>query len=208
MTIDELFLLTLEDLEGRVPLGRGQYDALMSAALLRKLMLDDVPLIDAANRAPRRRLKIRYEMEDIQPTPGYTVWTPNGMFYPGTSGHPNVVSLGRDAFLAHPILVVYGETITVRELVKFMANVQGAVHLSRASGAKDEALWDYMWGSRVTGPEGMYSGGIHDLIAIGKIVLLAVADLRRVVETAAGWPHLPDFAKGLHRVDDPSTRGW
>ena len=67
---------------------------------------------------------------------------------------------------------------------------------------------DYMWGARVSGPEGMYSGGIHDLIAIGKIVLDAVSDLRQLVEREAWSPNMPDFAKGLHRVEDPSTRSW
>lgn len=34
MTFDELFLFTFEDLEERVQLGRDEYDAFMSAALL------------------------------------------------------------------------------------------------------------------------------------------------------------------------------
>ena len=120
MTIDEFFLLTLDDLEKRVPLGRGQYDALMSAALLRKLLLDSQPLIALANRPPARRLPIRYQLEDIRPTPGVKIWSANGFFYPGNSTGGSVVSLGRDRFLAHPILVLYEETITVRDLIKFM----------------------------------------------------------------------------------------
>ena len=141
MTIDEFFLLTLDDLEKRVQLGRGQYDALMSAGLLRKLLLDSQPLITVANRASSRQLEIRYKLEDIRPTPGVKIWTANGFFYPGSSSGGSIVSLGRDAFLAHPILVLYEETITVRDLVKFMANVQGAVHLTQPATSKDEALW-------------------------------------------------------------------
>ena len=62
MTADELFLLTFEDLEERVTLGRGEYDALMSAWLLRKLLLDEQPLVHRANRS--RRLKLKFRMYD------------------------------------------------------------------------------------------------------------------------------------------------
>src|SRR5438477_2642994 len=51
MTADELFLLIFEDLEERVALGRGEYDALISAWLLRKLLLDEQPLVHRANRS-------------------------------------------------------------------------------------------------------------------------------------------------------------
>ena len=65
MTADELFLLTFEDLEERVALGRGEYDALMSAWLLRKLLLDEQPLVHRANRS--RRLKLKFRMYDDRP---------------------------------------------------------------------------------------------------------------------------------------------
>jgi uncharacterized small protein (DUF1192 family) len=60
MTADELFLLTFEDLEERVALGRDEYDALISAWLLRKLLLDKQPLVHRANRS--RRLKLKFRM--------------------------------------------------------------------------------------------------------------------------------------------------
>jgi hypothetical protein len=72
MTVDELFLFTLEDLEQRVELGRGEYDALMAAWLLRKLLLDELPLIHEANRS--RRLKLRFRMYDDLPDEGLVNW--------------------------------------------------------------------------------------------------------------------------------------
>jgi hypothetical protein len=72
MTADELFLLTFEDLEERVALGRGEYDALMSAWLLRKLLLDEQPLVHRANRS--RRLKVKFRMYDEQPPEGIEGW--------------------------------------------------------------------------------------------------------------------------------------
>jgi hypothetical protein len=208
VTIDELFLLTLQDLEKRVPLGRGEYDALMTAGLLRKLLLDEQPLIDLANRPPTRRMRIRYEIVDQQPPPGAHGWVPNGNLHPGAPTGGSMVSLSRDAFLARPVLVAFGETISVRELIKFMANIQGAVHVTRPSSPKDEALWEFAWGTRFILPHAQYSGGIHDLVGIGKIVLDAVTALPEVVARETWSPRMPDFATGQGRVDDATTRGW
>jgi hypothetical protein len=62
VTVDELFLLTLDDLEERATLGKGEYNLLNMAWLLRKLLLDSEPLVHAVNRS--RRLKILYRVND------------------------------------------------------------------------------------------------------------------------------------------------
>ena len=62
MTHDEYFLDTLDDLEARSQLGRGEYDALMMAAILRRLFIDDSPLVDTINRREGRRLQLKFRM--------------------------------------------------------------------------------------------------------------------------------------------------
>jgi hypothetical protein len=57
MTHEDLFLDTPDDLEARSKLGRGEYDALM----MRRLLIDDQPLVDVVNRRETRRMKLRSE---------------------------------------------------------------------------------------------------------------------------------------------------
>jgi hypothetical protein len=56
MTHDELFLDTLDDLEARSQLGRGEYDALKMAGILRLLFIDSRPLVDTINVREGRRV--------------------------------------------------------------------------------------------------------------------------------------------------------
>jgi len=64
MDVDTLFLETLADLRRRSNPGP-EYEVQQLAALLRKLLLDGQPLIDAVNRT--RRLRIRFRVHDGSP---------------------------------------------------------------------------------------------------------------------------------------------
>jgi hypothetical protein len=88
-----------------------------------------------------------------------------------------------------------------------MANYEGAVHTTVPDDAKTRALWDVRWGETRMGPEGQYGGCIHELIAIGRIALDGVNDLRTQVKSET-WPiPLPAGARGLRRDRDPGRRG-
>ena len=80
-----------------------------------------------------------------------------------------------------------------------MANNEGAVHVSQPADPKTHALRDFRWGTTRTGPDGLHGGGIYELIAIGRIVLDGLADLRAQVEAETWPPGLPAFARGLRR---------
>jgi hypothetical protein len=207
MTADELFLLAFEDLEERVALERGEYDALISAWLLRKLLLDEQPLVHRANRS--RRLKLKFRMYDDQPPEGIEGWGPGYFLWPhpeNQSGQP-IVELTLDQFLSRPTLVAFGHIITVRDLIRFMANYEGAVHTTVPNDEKTKALWDTRWGETRVGPEGQYGGCIHELIAIGRIVLDGLDDLRTQVEAETWPPHLGPSTRGLQRERDPRQHG-
>jgi len=71
---------------------------------------------------------------------------------------------------------------------------------------KTTAPWDTRWGKTRLGPEGQYGGCIHELIAIGRIVLDGARELRAQVQRET-WPaHLPVAARGLRRERDPRSR--
>jgi hypothetical protein len=55
MDIDRLFVYTLRDLEQRAA-ATDEYTVLMSAALLRKLLLDEGRLMDQVNRSYRLKI--------------------------------------------------------------------------------------------------------------------------------------------------------
>lgn len=149
LTIDELFLFTLEDLEERAALGSGEYSALNMAWLLRKLLLDDPPLVHAVNR--HRRHKLRFCVTDLTPDPDIDGWALNDVFHPdGKWPDHATVDLTWDQFLARTVLVAHGEHVSVHDLIDFLAHNYGAVHTSPARDAKTEALRDEAWGARMT----------------------------------------------------------
>jgi hypothetical protein len=127
VTIDELFLFTLEDLEERAELGKGEYDALIMASLLRKLLLDEIPLAHAVNR--ERREHIRFRVTDLTPPRGVESWAFDDVFHPsGAWPEHTMVDLTLKQFLNRTAVVAFKECVSVRELIKFLAHNYGAVH--------------------------------------------------------------------------------
>jgi hypothetical protein len=64
LDVDRLFFHTLRDLERRTA-ATDEYEVLMSAALLRKLLLDKSRLIDQVNRI--HRLDLRFRISGVSP---------------------------------------------------------------------------------------------------------------------------------------------
>ena len=64
MDVDRLLVYTLGDLERRTA-STDEYEVLMSAALLRKLLLDNRRLIDQVNRT--HRLDLRFRISGVSP---------------------------------------------------------------------------------------------------------------------------------------------
>ena len=62
MQADQLFLRTLEDLDRRTTVA-DEYEVLLAAGLLRKLLLDEVPLVHQVNRYRRERIRFRINGE-------------------------------------------------------------------------------------------------------------------------------------------------
>ena len=204
MTLDELFLLTEEDLEGRVELGRGEYDALMSAWLIRKLIIDSPSLLTRVNAT--RREKLVFRVTDIQPGSTVIGWSPGEFLAPGPDADvASTVELNLKQFLAHTTLIANGHKVSVKDLVKFMANTEGAVHVSPVNpkDAKLETLAGVRWGESRSDPRGQYGGCIHELVAIGRIVIATTADLRQQIEQETWHEEMPGRPRGLRRPARP-----
>jgi hypothetical protein len=208
VTADELFLQTLDDLRERVKLGKGEYDLMNAAWLLRKLLLEGEPLVHAVNRS--RGLKIRYRLNDIAPPPDAEHWHAYDTFYPDPWPESRPIDVKHDAFLRRVILVASRERITVHDLIDFIAHHYGAVHASPAEDAKTKALRDDAWGRRVTMVEGQYSGQysgpVYALRAVASVVLVALEPLAQEVRRNAGGELLPEYLRGLRKHADPNQR--
>jgi hypothetical protein len=172
-----LFIKTLEELERRAQPENEAYDILMVSALLRKLLTDG--LTEAANRD--RRIKIRYVANDypnlasvLPPSAGVTFWSLQDGFDPETSDIVRPVEVSRDGLLARPVMTVLGEQVTVKDVVRYLANKAGGVHLSGPDDSKQRALAELDSTMELGGTPPV----IRTLLAISRVVLRGLEPLR------------------------------
>ena len=111
--------------------------------------------------------------------------------------------MDRQGLLHRIIIVVSGEQISVRDLIKFVANYEGVVHKARPDTPKMKALWDYNWGARVSTPQGQFTGAAYALLPVARLVLDGLSPLREQVEQETRFPGFSKHAKGLSRDRDP-----
>jgi hypothetical protein len=184
MTTEQLFIETLGDLERRVHPAPSEYEVLGAAALLRKLLLDDQPLVDHVNRGPR--LRIRYTITDTTPIwqlaggPRPSYWSIQDGLDPETAMRPaQTVDVARDQLLSKVVMISGEREVTVRDVILFCAHVCGAVH----RGAPRSELQREMNRAAETFAVGGYASGIRDLQAIGRIVLGGLRPLHDAVRS-------------------------
>ena len=134
---DQLFLLTLNDLEGRSSAPSHEYDVMGIALLLRKLLLDADALVDHVNR--ERRLKIRFVIND-RPMPNDPVplmWSMQDGFDPETAHQSFPKEVKKAELLVRPVVAMNGFPIAVKDIIRYVAHVRGAV---QRPGIADDLL--------------------------------------------------------------------
>ena len=170
-----LFIKTLDDLSARI-VSSDPYEILGASALIRKLLLDDHPLVDQVNRD--YRVKITFDI--IQPRatppglPAPTFWTVQDGLDPDTA--PPIgqrVQISRDQFFGTVLSIVQGREFTLREIVLFEANVMGGVHAGTAKKDQEKVLESV--GQQIS--VGGYRSSLRQLKAIGRVVLKALQPL-------------------------------
>jgi hypothetical protein len=184
--IETLFLRTLDDIEGRIK-SPDPYEVLGMSALIRKLFLDDNPLVDQVNRTHRQ--KIRFTICD--PNSAYTqmVLSDKPAFYSVQDGlDPNtarpgkaIVEVGRDQFFGTMVLMINAKPYSVREIILFEANVMGGVHAGSPRTDKDKALSEMDRLFRVGGSR----AGLRQLQSISRVILRALQPLVADIKGAA-----------------------
>lgn len=179
---EKLFLRTLEDIERRL-VQTDPYEILFIAALIRKLFLDDFPLVDQVNR--NHRLKIKFEttvpfkLPNGFPAPSF--WTVQDGLDPDTA-HPGKhrYVASRNQFFQTVVTIVDNHQYSVRQIVLFEANVMGAVHTGSPKTDKEHALKQVDSTIAVGG----YAPALRQLKAIARVVLRSLSPLRLAVNSA------------------------
>ena len=176
---DTLFLRTLSDIEQRLS-GRDPYEILLIAGLVRKLFLDDHPLVEQVN--VKHRLKLTFEINApsslLERLPPPTLWTIQDGLDPDTSPFPQRTMVTRDQFFKTVVTIVNQHEYSIREVVLFEANVVGAVHAGAPKKDKEHALHEVDRHISVGG----YASSLRQLLAIARVVLRALAPLRDAVK--------------------------
>jgi hypothetical protein len=184
----QLFIRTLSDLEKRVA-ATDEYEVLLSAGLLRKLLMDQTPLMDKVNSA--YRLKIRFRINGESPyerlvhEDGPVYWSLEEAIDPEIALPPGMrapFDATRDQFLARHVLRVRGSWVTVRDLIDQLAHIEGAVHKHDPENEREEIL------QRVA--RQIYIGGLpaglRQVQSIGRVVKRALTPLSDAITSATG----------------------
>jgi hypothetical protein len=178
--INNLFLHTLRDLEQRST-ASDEYEVLMAAALLRKLLLDGKPLMHQVNRS--FNLKLRFRIGSVSPLEQQiyamspTFWAIEDALDPESPLVYEPYDATLDQFLARQIMCFEGHWMTVKHVILQVANIEGAVHRSDAQPGRQKAL---------RAAEEFYSrdhlsGVVSQVRLIGRITVRSLSLLRDVV---------------------------
>lgn len=180
---ERLFLRTLSDLEQRAS-ATDEYEVLLAAGLLRKLLLDEHPLVDQVNRTHRIRLRFsingptRYEEMVLGMKPMY--WSLEDAIDPHLNHPPGLTApqlATRNQLLARRVMVLQGEQVTVRDLIDQLAHIEGAVHSAAPREPREVLLTQ---AARQLFVGGM-PAGVRQIQSIARVVLRGLEPLRNAV---------------------------
>jgi hypothetical protein len=179
MNIDQLFVQTLDDLDVRLK-SHDEYEILMIAMLIRKLILDENSLVDQVNR--NRQQKIRFIVNDrpvptTEPKPIF--WSIEDGFDPNTSlaRLTKPLEVTKDQLFSRSVLMSGNRIFTVKDIVKQFANVQGAIHVGMPKDEKEKHLKQL---TETLGIGGL-PAGLRLLYPIGRVIRKGLEPLKKQI---------------------------
>jgi hypothetical protein len=206
MTPDDLFLCTLDDLENRLSRFRPgelvsraqQYDLLMAAGLLRKLLIDGEPLVAPVNRT--RRLRLRFSVSGWPFLSGSAAQGARvrirrrGLSLEAPTVAPDQLtpelgallrdrSLTLDEMLAASVVIWNDVPIDAKGLITYVANVAGGVHVGgKPRGRAQEALHDFGHELIIDG----YPLALAALTDVAEVTVSGLRPLRAAISAESG----------------------
>ncbi len=179
---ENLFLRTLDDIERRLT-EADPYEILMMSALIRKLFLDDNPLVDQVNRAHRVKLNFEIGVAISRPSddPSVVFWSEQDGLDPDTAPpFKQRTIVDRDRFFQTIVTVANGHRYSVRDVVQFEANIMGGVHAGSPQTEKEAVLKSIDSSISVGG----YASSLRQLKAIARVILKALKPIRQAITSA------------------------
>jgi hypothetical protein len=158
----------------------------MSAALLRKLLLDKERLTDQVNR--RYRLDLRFRISAVSPyeqllyEDNPVFWAIEDALDPDCALAYVPFDANRDEFLVRRVMRFSGNWLTVRDVINQLANIEGAVHRGKVREARERALQEV---ARFYSNSGL-PGAVNQVKLIGRITVRGLSALRDAVTASAG----------------------
>lgn len=183
MDAEKLFVNTLRDLERRTA-ATDEYEVLMSAALLRKLLLDKEPLMDKVKR--RHRLDVRFHINGVSPYERLiyedkpVFWVIEDALDPQSPIASAPFYATRDQFLARHVMCFNGNWFTVRDVIAQLAHIEGAVHSGKPKDERQRAL---QAAAKFYSRAGL-PGAVSQVRLIGRITVRGLSPLRDAVVAA------------------------
>lgn len=175
MNLDYLFKRTVDDLADRIA-SHDPYDALLASGLVRKLFLDEVPLVAQVNR--EHGVKYRFTVADWGGTPrepGLVVWSLQDGLSPKRAIHSRGERrLCKDDFFAVEVAFRGEHTFTVKDVVRVASNKLGGVHRDARGDERELALMELDRDFLMFGRNWV----VRQMLAIGDVCVHALAELR------------------------------
>ena len=172
---EQLLIRTIEDLGKRIT-DNDPYEILGASALIRKLFLDDNPLVNQVNR----KYKLKLQFDVCLPTPdppGFpkpVVFSIQDGFDPETSRPGKTISkLTRDQFFKVVVLIIKGKEYSIKDIILFEAHIMGGVHAGAPNSEKEKILEQLNSQLSIGG----YASSLRQLQAIWRVILRAVNPL-------------------------------
>ena len=190
-----LFVETVVDIRNRSrnPTARTRYELLGIAPLLRKLLLDNSPLVNSVRRG-RPEVAIGFRIREWHPR---TEVDKEDLSYSLRLAGAEIVGQSDDVpdkdfdrFMRTRIGQGDGEDLTVRDVVRYYANVEGGVHFGRPKDDGQATL-----NTMAPLVLGHSTGQIEILAHIGQVVLNALTPLCESILAS------PTIDRRMHLLD-------
>jgi len=171
----QLFIARCEQLEELLK-SHDEMSVIDLSGILRQLLVDQHSLIHTVNA---NKIPIRFSVNKFRelplalPPPTFRILE-DGLD-PNTSPpiYPPPVELTLEEFLAHVVLIINGQQHTVKDIIKFAANVAGGVHHDPKPKADYVSIKAF---SEMFGLGGL-PAGVRQLRAISRVTLKTVSPL-------------------------------
>lgn len=178
--VEKLFLNTITDLECRVT-SREEYDLLGISAIVRKLFLDSNSLVDQVNK--EIKLKLNFEIGEEPPLPTNCPKPDFSSLQDGLAPEDlppgfRIKTKNRDEFFSTVVATVKGKCITVKDIIKFEANISGGVHIDTPKKENEIILSEIsqkflIFGHRIP---------LRQLKSIAKVILKSLIPLKNAIQ--------------------------